>query len=212
MHIALLGDSTFDNHAYTNGGPDVVAHLKDLLTTSDRATLLAVDGATIEDVYDQIEALRELVDASDPPTHAALSVGGNDLLGMADVLNVKVGSVAEALLALREHALDFGERYRILLDELLELELSTVVCTVYGGAFPDPIQAAVVEAALRIFDHEIVEAGMVCHLPVVDLRRVCDSPADYWNPIEPSARGGGKIAVAVLEAVSGTSGWTSVLP
>jgi hypothetical protein len=201
MHVALLGDSTFDNHAYTDGGRDVVTQLGDLLTKPDRATLLAVDGATIDDVYDQLETLCNLAEAADPVTHVALSVGGNDLLGMADVLNMKVGSVGEALLALREHALDFGERYRILLDEVLEVQPRAVVCTVYGGAFPDPIQAAVVEAALRIFDHEIVEAALAWELPLVDLRRVCASPSDYFNPIEPNEQGGGKIASAVLGAL-----------
>ena len=38
-------------------------------------------------------------------------------------------------------------------------------------------------------------------LPVSDLRLVCDDPADYANPIEPSVRGGGKIARAIVGAL-----------
>ena len=30
-HIALLGDSIFDNNAYTGGAPDVVTHLRGIL-------------------------------------------------------------------------------------------------------------------------------------------------------------------------------------
>ena len=45
-HIALLGDSIFDNHVYTGGEPDVVAHLRDLLPSLWVATLCAVDGST----------------------------------------------------------------------------------------------------------------------------------------------------------------------
>jgi len=37
---------------------------------------------------------------------------------------------------------------------------------------------------------------------VVELRLVCSEPADYANPIEPSVRGGAKIARAVARAVT----------
>ena len=44
-HIVLLGDSIFDNGAYTQGEPDVVTHLRTLLPAGARAMLLAKDGA-----------------------------------------------------------------------------------------------------------------------------------------------------------------------
>jgi hypothetical protein len=40
---------------------------------------------------------------------------------------------------------------------------------------------------------------------VVDLRLVCGEPADYANPIEPSGRGGLKIARAVARAAGARS-------
>jgi hypothetical protein len=200
VHIALLGDSTFDNAPYTEGGPDVVTHLNRLLVPPDRATLLALDGAVMEDVYGQIEELRELTREGDGPTHVALSVGGNDLLGEVDLLERHVGNVAEALSALREEAVSFGTRYWTLLDALLNVGLPTVICTVYNGAFDDPEQAFVIETAMCVFDHEILVAGLDRGLPVVDLRRVCSSRADYFNPIEPSELGGSRIAAAVLAA------------
>jgi hypothetical protein len=201
MHVALLGDSTFANAAYTEGGPDVVRHLERLLVPPERATLLAEDGALLGDVDAQLGRLRALLAGSGPPTHVALSIGGNDLLAAADVLRERVSSVAEALLALRRRAAGFGEAYRALLDDVLGLGLPAVICTVYGGAFPDPREAAAIETALRVFDHEILEAGLDRGLPVIDLRRVCSEAADYWNPIEPGERGGAKIAAAVLGAL-----------
>ena len=203
MHLALLGDSTFDNAAYTDGGPDVAAHLERLLGEGHRVTLLAVDGAMLDDVSRQLRGLRELREAGEPPTHVALSVGGNDLLNRIDVLGAPARSVGEALLVLREAALDFGREYRAALDEVLQAGLPTVTCTVYAGAFEDATEAAVIETALRVFDHEILEAGAERGLAVVDLRRVCSSPEDYWNPIEPGERGGAKIAAAVVEAARG---------
>lgn len=202
MHVALLGDSTFDNAAYTGGGPDVVTHLRGLLGASGRATLLARDGAVIGDVYDQMDAVRETLDApAERASHLVVSVGGNDLLAAADVLGSPAGSVAEGLLLLADVAAVFGETYRALVDAVVELGLPTVLCTVYGGAFVDPAEARAVETALRVFDHEILDAGLRHGLPVLDLRRVCDQPEDYWNPIEPSERGGAKIAEAVLGAL-----------
>jgi hypothetical protein len=200
MHIALLGDSTFDNRAYTEGGPDVVTHLRRILVGGDRASLLAVDGAVMEDVYAQLERLEDLLRSDDPVTHVALSVGGNDLLQEADILERHVRSVAEAMLVLREQAVHFGTRYWTLLDAVLKLGLPAVICTVYNGAFEDPTQAFVVETAMCVFDHEILVAGLDRGLPVVDLRRVCSSKADFFNPIEPNEVGGARIAAAVLAA------------
>ena len=203
MRIALLGDSTFDNGAYTDGGPDVATHLGRLLVGDDTAVLLARDGAMVAGVEEQVQALSAMCDpgaAPEPVTHVALSVGGNDLLAEAGVLNAPVASVGEALVLVRERSASFGSRYRSLLDRLMELRLKTVLCTVYNGAFPSD-EARVIEAALRIFDHEIIEAGLARGVPIIDLRRVCSEPSDYFNPIEPSERGGAKIAAAVLRAL-----------
>jgi hypothetical protein len=154
----------------------------------------------IDDVYAQIAKLRGKLDPPGEVTHVALSVGGNDLLGISAVLNRRAGTVADAVLMLSEESSRFGTRYRALLDAVTEVGLPTVVCTVYGGAFDDPAEAATIETALRVFDHEILSAGLDRGLPVVDLRRACSSADDYWNPIEPSERGGAKIAAAVLAA------------
>src|SRR5215467_11861764 len=43
--VALLGDSILDNAAYTDGEPDVVAHLRSMLPQNWQASLLAVDGS-----------------------------------------------------------------------------------------------------------------------------------------------------------------------
>ena len=38
-------------------------------------------------------------------------------------------------------------------------------------------------------------------LSVIDLRLVCSDPADYANPIEPSVKGGAKIAESIARAI-----------
>jgi hypothetical protein len=39
-------------------------------------------------------------------------------------------------------------------------------------------------------------------LPLIDLRLVCNEDADFANPIEPSVRGGAKIATAIAALVA----------
>ena len=56
-HVVLLGDSIFDNGAYTGGAPDVVSELRSRLPAEWEASLLSVDGARIDDVPRQLEPL-----------------------------------------------------------------------------------------------------------------------------------------------------------
>ena len=79
-HIILLGDSIFDNAAYTSGGPDVISQVRQLLPSGNRASLLALDGATTEHVPSQLGRM--------PPdaTHLVLSVGGNNALMNSSIL------------------------------------------------------------------------------------------------------------------------------
>ena len=90
-HVVLLGDSIFDNASYVPGGPDVTQHLRRALP-GWRVTLLAVDGAVVDDVARQLQALP--ADA----THLVVSAGGNDALIQGSfALQQEAGSVAAAL-------------------------------------------------------------------------------------------------------------------
>src|SRR4051812_42929046 len=91
MHVALLGDSIFDNAAYVRGGPDVVTHLRSLLPTGWTASLQAVDGAVIDGVE------RQLGRVPSNTTHLVVSAGGNDALGHSDLLDRRASSSAQVL-------------------------------------------------------------------------------------------------------------------
>jgi len=56
-------------------------------------------------------------------------------------------------------------------------------------------------AGLTVFNDCIVSAAFTHGLPLLDLRLICTEDGDYANPIEPSARGGEKIARAIVEFV-----------
>src|SRR4051812_8374480 len=88
-HVVLLGDSIFDNGAYTSGGPDVIAQLRSLLSGEWTASLVAVDGARINDVLRQLERLPRDV------SHLVLSAGGNDVLAHSELLEGPAASAPQ---------------------------------------------------------------------------------------------------------------------
>ena len=196
-HVVLLGDSVFDNAAYTGGAPDVVRQVRRLLPGGWRATLGAVDGGTTEDVREQLRLL--------PPdaTHLIVSAGGNDALGHIDFLGAPAGSAAEALLGLADIATGFERRYHDMLAGVLARELPTAICTIYYPRFPDAALQRIAVTALTVFNDCIIRAALAHGIPLLDLRAVCTEDGDYADPIEPSARGGEKIARAIVEMLEG---------
>ena len=199
-HIVLLGDSIFDNRAYTSGEPDVITHLQNVLPDTWTATLLAVDGATTRGVPSQTERVPE------EATHLAVSVGGNDALANIDLLSMPARSTGDALALFGARVEEFEAQYRGALAPVARLRRELTLCTIYNGALPDRQEAALARIALMLFNDAIVRAAFDLHASLVDLRLVCSEPADYANPIEPSGPGGLKIARAVARAAGAIPG------
>jgi hypothetical protein len=194
-HVVLLGDSIFDNAAYVAGAPDVVQQVRQRLPDGVKATLAAVDGSKIEHVYQQLRRVPE--DA----THLVLSIGGNDALGSSDFLSAPANSTVEALSGLADIGDEFERGYLAMLADVLALGIPTAICTVYYPRFPDAALQKVAVAGLTVFNDCIVRAAFAHGLPLLDLRSICTEETDYANSIEPSARGGEKIARAIVEFV-----------
>jgi hypothetical protein len=196
MHIVLLGDSIFDNASYTKGRPDVIAQVRQQLPAGGRATLLAVDGATSENVPSQLQRLPS--DAS----HLVLSVGGNDALRNSGFLYKPAQSNDQAVAALADVSRAFEEGYRRAVAACRQLPLPLTLCTIYDGRFPDAAFQRLASTALMVYNDVIVRVGIEFGLSIIDLRYVCSAAADYANPIEPSSVGGAKIARAIVNLVS----------
>ncbi|WP_171046655.1 SGNH/GDSL hydrolase family protein [Pseudarthrobacter sp. NamE5] len=188
-HVVLLGDSIFDNGAYVGGSPDVVAQLRGELPDW-RCTLLALDGDVTAGV------LRQLASLPADATHLVVSVGGNDALGYAPLLQQRTFSVGEALSVLGAAAERFAAEYEAMLDALKARGLPCAVCTIYDTPPSEPGQK-VIKAALCLFNDAITRAAFSRGAGLIDLRLICSEDGDYANPIEPSAQGGQKIARAI---------------
>jgi hypothetical protein len=191
-HILLLGDSVFDNAAYVGGGPDVLAQLRAELPAGWRASSLARDGAVAADVAGQ------LAHVPSGATHLVVSAGGNDALGFSPVLGAPARSVAAAVAMLAEAQAAFQASYAALLDRAAAAPGRLALCTIYDPRYPDPVERRVATTALAVINDVILREAARRGLAVIDLRLVCDEDADFANPIEPSVRGGAKIARAIL--------------
>ncbi len=198
-HIVLLGDSIFDNRSYTSGQPDVVTHLRGLLPSGVVATLLAVDGSRSADLENQVAILPGNV------TSGVVSVGGNDALLNADILNLTVSSTRHALHLFGERVSKFERDYRSAILGVLRRIPELTVCTIYNGDLPGE-QAPSARVALMMFNDVILRVAFELRLAVVDLRSVCCERSDYANPIEPSGSGGAKIARAIAISLGFVAG------
>jgi lysophospholipase L1-like esterase len=199
-HVVLLGDSIFDNGSYVRRGePDVVAQVQSKLPAGSQATLCAVDGAVTTGVERQLARLP--ADA----THLVVSVGGNDALRSSGLLREQARSVAEVITKFALVQDEFARNYRTMLDAVLERRLPTALCTIYDARFPDPQEQRLVVTALSIFNDIITREAFSHRLHLIDLRLICNEPDDYANPIEPSAKGGDKIAGVIAQVAAGNT-------
>ncbi len=194
-HVLLLGDSIFDNGAYTGNEPDVVSHLRNILPAGWMATLRAVDGSTTTGLQAQLTNL--------PPgvSHMVISIGGNDALGNMDILSKAVNSTYEALQIFSARINRFESEYRKAMQAVRRFELPSTACTIYDGNFAEPDIRSAARIALMMFNDVILRQAIENRMQVIDLRLVCTKPEDYANEIEPSGQGGKKIASAIAHAV-----------
>jgi hypothetical protein len=195
-HVVLLGDSIFDNNAYVGDGPDVIVQVREALPDGWTATLAAVDGAITVDVKGQLKTMP--ADA----THFVVSAGGNDALQEKALIEEKARSVAEVLDKLAKIKGAFTKDYGAMLDAVLARKLPAAVCTIYEARYADPTTRKIAAAGLSIFNDVIMRGAFARGVPVIDLRLIFDDDADYANDIEPSVKGGAKIARAIATLVT----------
>jgi hypothetical protein len=195
-HVALLGDSIFDNARYVGKRPAVIDQLRAALPGGWNADLYAVDGEFTRSVPKQLHH----VPAS--ATHLVISAGGNDALGKTGVLSQDAGTVGEALLILAAAGAEFERDYRAMVAIVTERRLPVVLSTIYNPRFGDTMFQEVAVTALCMFNDAILRAAFEARLPVIDLRLICTDASHYANDIEPSSAGGERIAAVIARVVT----------
>lgn len=194
--VVLVGDSIFDNKAYTNGGPDVTAHLQTMAPSRATVVRCAVDGTTTANVANQYPGIPS------EASHVVLSLGGNDAILSADLLDSPVRSTGEAFDLFQRHLQPFEIAYRQAVARLVVPQRSLHVCTIYNGNLGG-IDGGRAPTALALWNDVIWRTAQHFGVHVIELRHVCTEPTDFANPLEPSVIGGAKVASAIAVAV----GW-----
>jgi len=163
-HVVLLGDSVFDNASHVGGEPDVVTQLRRRLPPGWRASLVAVGGSVIADIAKQLARLP--TDAS----HIVISIGGNDALRYASILNTPTRSVAESMMQLAAIQTRFQSDYAAMIDMVLSRRLPTAVCTIYDPRYADPTQRQISTTSLSVINDPIIREAVRRGVPLLDLR------------------------------------------
>ncbi len=191
--LNLYGDSVIDNYQYVEiDERSVLAHLKFQRPTWEFGHF-AIDGHTSVDVVQE-----QLKTKTNVPS--VLSVGGNDLLRRMELLtSSRQMTGLDVLEALREILIGLGERIKTIIGRLTGPSL---VCTIYNPDFLrdeylSPFQRSaelVISAANDIIQREALLAGK----EILELRDIFSQSTDFANPIEPSDKGGLKLANAIV--------------
>jgi hypothetical protein len=179
--------------------------VRKLIPKEWQVTKLAVDGALTSGVLRQLDQLPAQA------THLVISAGGNDALQEAHILEAPARSVAEVLMHLAQIQDRFRENYLRMLDAALKRNLPAVMCTVYDPRFPERDRRRLGALALSVINDVITRAAFSRGTDLIDLRLLFDDDADFANAIEPSVKGGMKLARAIHGFASGARSQTRVL-
>jgi lysophospholipase L1-like esterase len=198
--VFLLGDSIIDNGEYVQSGEPDVARQLAMLLPHHTVIKRAVDGATSADVLGSQIAEVERAE------HIILSAGGNDALEHIDLLEEVIDTRSKDVLVrlwlIRE---EFRRSYATLLDRLALTCRPVLVLSVYNPCFHghgfDAAYQRAAESAVSIINDVIQQEGRRRSFDILELRTLFDDPADYANPIEPSAIGGAKLAKCISDWV-----------
>jgi hypothetical protein len=195
-HIAMLGDSIFDNGAYVGGAPDVRAQAIALLPGT-KVSSAAQDGAVMTDIESQLRLIPDTI------SHIVVSIGGNDAIRASGVLDESASTVAGALGRLGLIQEEFSRKYATMVNLLLDRRVALACCTIYEPRFQDQARRRAAASALTLLNDVITREVFRVGANLIDLRLICDKEEDFANAIEPSGTGGAKIARALARFVRG---------
>ena len=82
------------------------------------------------------------------------------------------------------------------------MKLPTALCTIYEAHYRDPDTHRIAATGLSVFNDVITREVFARGLPLIDLRLIVTADEDYANDVEPSVKGGAKIAKAIATLVT----------
>jgi len=176
-YVILMGDSVLNNANYVSSGKSVADILK---TKTNNILNVAKDGATINDLYNQLEQIP--IDLNKEETYIFISAGGNNILnnhGQLDDLEIKhlFNSYTDFLKALR-------------------VKLGSVKINIMNLYLPANPRYQSYKQSIdkwnQLINQNSSKIGEMYN--VINLNNLLKTPEDFVYDIEPSELGSEKIA------------------
>ena len=176
-NIILIGDSILNNSNYVSEGKSVFDILK---TKTNKVFNVAKDGATISDLYSQLDKIP--LDLNMSETYVFISTGGNDILNKRSQLD-------------ETELVSLFNSYKNFISAL-RAKLGSVKINIMNLYLPSNPRYQSYKTSVEIWNKLIQEnsnkIGEIYN--VIDLNKILVTPADFVYDIEPSELGSEKIA------------------
>jgi len=187
--VVLFGDSILNNSRYVSLGDSVGSSLREIYRKN--LIMYAQDGASINNIYNQLEQFSTFHETTNDDLHIIISAGGNNML---DAMRVH---------ALNDASVDkFALQYSRLLNHVCKLypKSHIYLLNVYYPA--DKSYNKIAKYVTRWNDtiKKMVEEKE--HSVLIRVDEICVEEEDFTNEIEPSSTGGKKIADAIVQNVN----------
>lgn len=184
-NIILLGDSVFKNNLYVSGKNSVedILHrrIPYLLNNSQ-------DGAVIVDLYSQMEKIP--VSLNNTNTNIFVSTGGNDLINYYFNKNI-----SNSNLYIID---DMFQKYIKFIDSLCVKmdKCNIVLLDIY---YPKSKQYIEYYPFIKIWNKKLYNLSKLKELEILKISDTMSEEDDFTHHIEPSIKGGNKIATAICD-------------
>lgn len=176
-HVILMGDSILNNSNYVPSGSSVLDNLK---TKISNILNTAKDGATINDLYGQLDNIS--VELNTTETYIFISAGGNDILNKTNKLT----------------STDITQLFNTYMAFLkaLKAKLPSVKINIMNLYLPANPRYQSYKGSIDQWNQLITQYSTKIGemYNVVDLNSLLTTPADFVYDIEPSETASKKIA------------------
>lgn len=178
--VILMGDSILNNSNYVPSGKSVYDSLKTKLT---KVINLAKDGATINDLYGQLDKIP--VDLNNSNTYIFISAGGND------ILNKRTELSSTDIRRLFDSYMEFLKALRT--------KLGSAKINILNLYLPSNPRYQSYKTSIEQWNQLITQSSSKVGemYNVIDLYGLLKSPDDFVYDIEPSESASDKIAYLI---------------
>ena len=179
-NIVLIGDSVLNNSNYVPQGASVIDILK---TKTSKVFNFSKDGATINDLYSQLDKIPQELNKSE--TYVFISGGGNDILNKRGQLD------SSEIRRLFDTYMDFVKALR---ERLGSVKINTLNLYLPVNPRYQSYKESIDQwnKLIKEYSNKIGEM-----YNVVDMNTLITTPEDFIYDIEPSELGSKKVANAI---------------